>query len=158
MKRKELKPYIYWVILVESVGALSAVLSVEGMKTFMQQTAQPPLSPPGWLFPVVWTLLYALMGISAARIWLLPDSKERKWSLNLFTIQLILNFFWSLIFFNAQAYGLAVVWIIALWVSVLLMILQFHKVDHLAAWLQVPYLVWLTFAAYLTVAIWLLNS
>lgn len=77
--------------------------------------------------------------------------------MNLFIIQLVLNFFWSLIFFNLQAYGLAFVWLIALWIVVLLMILSFRKVDPLAAYLQIPYLVWLTFAAYLSAGVWYLN-
>mgnify|MGYP002513484186 CR=1 FL=1 len=118
---------------------------------------QPPLAPPGWLFPVVWSILYVLMGISATRISLAPDSPQKKQGLNLFIIQLVLNFFWSLIFFNLQAYGLAFFWLAALWITVFLMILAFSKVDPAAAWLQIPYLVWLTFAGYLSFAVWQLN-
>jgi tryptophan-rich sensory protein len=78
--------------------------------------------------------------------------------LNLFITQLILNFFWSLIFFNAAAYALATAWLLALWAVVLAMIWLFYGVDRLAAWLQIPYLIWLTFAAYLTIGVWMLNG
>lgn len=125
---------------------------------YSETVIQPPLSPPMWLFPIVWGILYALMGISAARIWIAPESLERRRGLNLFIAQLIVNFFWSLIFFNLQAFGFAVVWLTLLWVLVAWMIFTFYHVDKLAAWMQVPYLTWLTFAAYLTCGVWVLNS
>lgn len=151
------KPYVFWILLAEAVGALSGWLSREGSEVFSQTVIQPPLSPPAILFPIVWTILYALMGIGAAQVSLTPSSPERSRSLNLVVIQLVVNFFWSLIFFNAQAYGFAFLWLLLLWVLVLLMILAFRKVDPLAAWLQIPYLLWLTFAAYLSFGVWYLN-
>ena len=119
---------------------------------------KPPLSPPGWVFPVVWAILYALMGISAARVWLAAPSKARNLGLNLFVAQLIVNFFWSPIFFNACANGFAFLWLLLLWGLVLWMILSFWKVDSLAAKLQIPYLLWLTFAAYLNLGVYYLNQ
>ena len=151
------KSYVFWILLAEAVGALSGWLSREGSEVFSQTVIQPPLSPPAILFPIVWTLLYALMGIGAAQVSLTPSSPERSRSLNLVVIQLVVNFFWSLIFFNAQAYGFAFLWLLLLWVLVLLMILAFRKVDPLAALLQIPYLLWLTFAAYLSFGVWYLN-
>jgi tryptophan-rich sensory protein len=151
------KTYAFWILLSVGIGALSGFLSREGAATFSETVIQPPLSPPAWLFPVVWSILYVLMGISATRISLAPDSPQKKQGLNLFIIQLVLNFFWSLIFFNLQAYGLAFVWLIALWITVFLMILSFRKADPVAAWLQIPYLIWLTFAAYLSFGVWYLN-
>ena len=158
VKLKKYKPYFLRVLLVEAVGFLASLLTRRGVQEFNEFAAKPPLSPPDAVFPVVWGIMYALMGISAARIWLSPESKDRRSGLNWFVIQLILNFFWSLIFFNAQAYGVAAVWIVALWVAVLVMILKFREVDMAAAWLQVPYLLWLTFAAYLTFGVWLYNG
>lgn len=155
--KRNWKTYAIWILIAEAVGALSGWLSREGMKLYSETVTQPPLSPPMWLFPVVWGILYALMGISAARIWLAPESPERKRGLNLFIAQLIVNFFWSLIFFNLQAFGFAFIWLLLLWGLVAWMILTFYKVDPLAAWLQVPYLIWLTFAGYLTFAVWLIN-
>ena len=157
MKKKTWKIYAFWIILAEAVGALSGWLTRDGMKAYTETIAQPPLSPPSWLFPIVWTILYALMGIGAARVSLAPKSKERSLGLNLFVIQLIVNFFWSPIFFNAQAFGTALLWLILLWLLVLAMILVFRKVDKPAGNIQIPYLLWLTFAAYLNYGVWQLN-
>ncbi len=157
MKYANWKVYAFWIGLSEAVGALSGWLSRGGMENFSQTATQPPLSPPMWVFPVVWGILYALMGISAARVRLSPPSMSRSRGMNLFVAQLIVNFFWSLIFFNARAYGFALLWLLLLWALVLLMILQFRKTDKLAAWLQIPYLLWLTFAAYLNWGVWQLN-
>ena len=149
--------YIISIVIALAVGALAGLLTMDSMRIYGETMAKPPLAPPAWLFPVVWTALYTLMGISAARIWLSPPSEERNKGLNLYVAQLIVNFFWSLIFFNAQAFGFAALWLILLWGLVALMILQFWKVDAPAAKLQIPYLIWLTFAAYLNIAIWILN-
>lgn len=156
--RKQWKPIILSILVAEAVGALSGFLTREGMKLFTDAVAQPPLSPPPLLFPIVWTILYALMGYGSARIWLSTPSPDRSRALNLYAIQLVVNFFWSLIFFNAQAFGFAFFWLLLLWVLVLLMILAFDKVDPLSAKLQVPYLIWLTFAAYLNLGVWYLNA
>ena len=157
MKSEKRKNYIFWILLAEAVGALSGWLSREGSDAFPAVAAQPPLSPPAILFPVVWSILYLLMGISAARTDQALPSPSRSQGLNLWIVQLVVNFFWSLIFFNAQAYGFALLWLILLWVLVLLMILSFRKSDPTAAWLQIPYLLWLTFAAYLNAGVWYLN-
>ena len=158
MKRANWKIYAFWIGLAEAVGLLSGLLSRNATASFGESALQSPLSPPAIVFPIVWTVLYALMGVSAARISLSAQSPQRSRGLNLFITQLIVNFFWSLIFFNAGAYGFALIWLILLWVLVLWMILSFRKVDPLAALLQIPYLLWLTFAAYLNYAVWMLNK
>lgn len=157
MKKGNWKVYAIWIAIAEAVGILSGLLSRDGTRLYSETVMQPPLAPPAWLFPVVWTILYALMGISAARIYLAEPSAQRSRGLNIFIAQLIVNFFWSLIFFNLQAFGAAFVWLVLLWVLVAWMIWTFYPVDELAAWLQVPYLIWLTFAAYLSAAVWVLN-
>ncbi len=157
MKKQPWKVYAVWILLSEAVGAISGFISRSGMERYSESIVQPALSPPMILFPIVWGILYALMGISTARISLAPDSKSKDLGLNLFVAQLVMNFFWSPIFFNAQAFGLAFGWLMVLWVLVLAMILTFRKVDRLAAWLQLPYLAWLTFAAYLSYGVWMLN-
>ena len=126
----------------------------KGHSCLVKRYSSRLFSPPEILFPVVWGVLYALMGISAARIYLSPPGRNRSKALNLYVIQLVVNFFWSLIFFNAQAYGFAFLWLLLLWGLVLQMILTFHKVDPAAAYLQIPYLLWLTFAAYLSIGVW----
>lgn len=157
MNKQAWKPYLAFIIIAEAVGILSGLLSREGMTVFRDSVLQPAISPPAILFPIVWTVLYALMGVSAARIWLAPPSPERGRGLNLYVAQLVVNFFWSLIFFNTQRFGFAALWLLLLWVLVLWMLLTFRKTDHAAAWLQLPYLLWLTFAAWLNISVWLLN-
>ena len=155
--KKNWKTYAFWILLSEGVGALSGWLTRDGMKVYEQTVTQPPLSPPPWVFPVVWGILYALMGIGAARVYLAPASNNRSRGLLLFLVQLVFNFLWSIVFFNLQAYGFALIWLLALWVLILWMILAFRRVDKPAAWLQIPYLLWVTFAVYLTFGVWLLN-
>ena len=157
MKNQNWKVYAFWIGLSELVGILAAVLTRGGMEMYMEAVNKPPLTPPPILFPIVWTVLYALMGISTARIYLAEDSADRNKGLTLFIAQLIVNFFWPLFFFNLQQYGFSFVWLLILWVLVLSMIQSFFKTDKLAAWLQVPYLIWLTFAAYLNLGVLLLN-
>ena len=158
MKKSAPKTYAAWILFSEAVGALSGYLTREGTELYNTTIIQPPLSPPSIVFPIVWSILFALMGIGAARGYLVPPSSARTRSLLLFLLQLAFNFFWSIIFFHFQAFGFALIWLAALWVLILLMILSFRQVDPLAAWLQLPYLLWVTFAAYLNFAVWLLNE
>ena len=146
-----------WVLIAVSIGALAGLFSRSGMKLYEETAQQPPLSPPMWLFPVVWTILYVLMGISSGLVAQEKDSLERRKSLNLMVAQLVVNFFWPLFFFNLQAYGFALFWLLLLWVLVLAMILQMRKAVPLAGWLQIPYLLWLSFALYLNAGVWILN-
>lgn len=146
-----------WVVIAEVTGAVSGWLSRDSAEVYNMVVKKPPLSPPEWLFPVVWAALFALMGIGAGLVATVPESKDRSRGLNLMVAQLIINFFWPLLFFNLQAYGFSLLWLILLWVLVLLMILQFRKTVPLAAWLQIPYLLWLTFAVYLNAGVWILN-
>lgn len=148
---------MFWILLAEAVGALSGWLTREGTQIYAQTIVKPPLSPPGWVFPVVWAILYVLMGIGAAKVYQAPASKTRSMGLNLFITQLVVNFFWSPIFFNLQDFGFSLLWLLLLWGLVLWMILAFRKVKPLAAKLQIPYLLWLTFAAYLNFGVWYLN-
>ena len=120
--------------------------------------SQSALTPPAIVFPVVWTVLYALMGIGSARVWLSDESPERTKGLSLYLFQLIFNFFWSIFFFNMEAYGFSLLWILGLWLLILLMICSFNKMDKAAAWLQIPYLLWVSFAAYLNYTVWKLNG
>ena len=156
--KRNWKPYLFWILLAETVGGLSGWLTRDAMTAYRETVLQPPLSPPGWVFPVVWSLLYALMGIGAARVWITPPSRFLNRGLNLFVIQLAVNFFWSPIFFNLQAFGLAFFWLLLLLGLVFWMILTFRKQDRTAARLQIPYLLWLTFAAYLNFGVWKLNG
>lgn len=157
MKHKPWKVYTVSILLTEAMGGLSAWLTKDGMKLYSEQIIQPPLSPPMILFPIVWGILYALMGVGAARIWMSAPSDDRSKGLGIYILQLIVNFFWSLIFFNMQRFGFAFLWLLLLWILVLRMIIVFSRTDHAAAIMQIPYLLWLTFAAYLNFGVWYLN-
>jgi len=149
--------YTFWVLLAEGVGGLSGWLSRDGMKRYMATAVKPPLTPPGPLFPIVWTILYLLMGIGAARVYRTPASNARSKGLGVFLLQLGVNFFWSIIFFSLEAYGFALLWLLLLWGLVLWMIVLFCRVDKTAGLMQIPYLLWLSFAAYLNYGVWMLN-
>ena len=155
---KKLKPYIISVIIALAVGGLSALLTKNNM-TIFEKINMPPLSPPSVVFPIVWAVLYILMGISSAIIYKNgTDREEVQSALKVYALQLAVNFFWSLIFFNMQAYLFAFVWLVLLWVLVIVMIVKFKKISPAAAWLQIPYLLWITFAGYLSLMIYLLNG
>lgn len=155
--KKNWKVYAFWIALAEGVGALAGWLTRDGIAHYSQTVIQPPLSPPAFLFPIVWTILYALMGIGAARVYLTPASNARSRGLLLFLVQLAFNFLWSIVFFNLRAYGFAFFWLIALWLLILWMTASFYQVDKTAALLQIPYLLWVAFACYLNFGVWMLN-
>ena len=157
MKQKW-KTYLFWILLSEAVGILAAIRTREGMARFGGTALQPYFAPPAALFAIVWPMLYALMGFSAARVWIAAPKRERHTAINLFLSQLIFQFFWTLLFFNAGAFGLAFYWLVVLWLLVLLMILAFRQVDRLAALVQIPYQLWITFAGILNFAVWRLNQ
>ena len=157
MKTFPWKTYALWILFTEAVGALAGWLTREDTSIYSTSVRQPPLSPPAAVFPVVWGLLFALMGIGAARIFLASPSSDRTRSLTVFLVQLAFNFFWSILFFSLQRFGLAFLWLVILWWLILWMILSFRKVDRPAARLQVPYLLWVTFAAYLNLGVFVLN-
>ena len=157
MRKQGWKNVAFWVIMTEAVGAFSGWLSRGGAELYAREINKPPLSPPEIVFPIVWVILYALMGYSASVIDRSPASQARTRGLTLYLVQLGFNFFWSLIFFNGQWYGFAFFWLAALWALVFLMIRRFAEVDATAAKLQWPYLVWLTFAGYLNLGVGILN-
>ncbi len=139
------------------VGTVSGLLSQGAMQNF-QEVIKPALSPPAWLFPVVWTILYTLMGYSAYLIQTsTANFNEKEEALMLYRYQLIVNFLWPIFFFNFEWYLFSLVWLFLLWILVLFMIRSFSKISKTAAYLNIPYLVWLTFAAYLNAGIWWLN-
>ena len=151
----KLKPLLVSLLLSLGTGGLSALLTRGSMERYGSLN-QPPLSPPGWVFPVVWTILFTLMGIAAYLVWM-RDSTGRNGALALYGVQLVFNFIWPLLFFNLQNYALAFFLLLALWVLILLTTLRFFKETPAAGWLMVPYLVWVAFAGYLNAGVWLLN-
>ena len=116
---------------------------------------QPPLTPPMWLFPVVWSILFVLMGIASYLV-VMQKGEDTK-ALTLYTVQLIFNFFWSIWFFNLGWYLFAFLWLVALWILILATTVAFYRISKPAAWLMLPYLVWVAFAGYLNLGVWWLN-
>ena len=156
LNKSKIKPYAVSILLTLAVGGLSGFLTSMGMDSFDALT-KPPLTPPSFLFPIVWTVLFILMGVGAARIFMTEPTAARNRALIVYVVQLAVNFFWSIIFFNLQAYAFAFFWLILLWVLILTMIYLFCKADKPAALIQTPYAIWVTFAGYLNLMIWLLN-
>ena len=151
------KLLIVCLVIPLAVGSIAALLTGGGMESF-ETLNQPPLSPPGWLFPVVWTILYVLMGIASYLV--LTSGKPREQirrALVLYGVQLAFNFLWSILFFSLSAYLFALIWLAALWLLILATIISFHRLSDIAGWLMVPYLVWVTFAGYLNFGIYLRN-
>lgn len=154
-KVKKYKTYIISIAIALVVGILGGIITSLGMPRFSGLT-QPPLSPPPFLFPIVWSVLYILMGIGAARIYIKNDKRLSR-ELLIYAVQLFFNFFWTVFFFGFGAYLFSFIWIAALWALVLAMIISFYKKDKISGLIQIPYLLWLTFAAYLNFGIYLLN-
>lgn len=153
------RSYFFFIFISLAVGGLSALLTRGNMDLYSQIT-RPPLSPPAILFPIVWTVLYILMGVGAAMVY---NDRSRnpmaaQSAIRVFALQLAVNFLWSLIFFNLRAFFLAFIWLLLLWMLIVLMISRFNMVSVTAGKLQLPYLFWVTFAGYLNLAIYLLNG
>lgn len=155
----KIKPYIIAILIPLAVGGIASFLTRNNMGIY-EQINRPTLAPPSIVFPIVWTILYVLMGISSAMIYLNqgPNSQYSSFALYSYAKQLLLNFLWSIIFFNLQQFLFAFIWLIFLWFSILKMILAFYRIDKTAAYLQIPYLIWVTFAGYLNLMIYLLNQ
>lgn len=145
------------IMITVGLGSLGGIFTVAEIPNWYAGLNKPFFNPPNWLFGPVWTLLYILMGISLYLIWKLSSSEERTRAIWLFSIQFVLNFFWSIIFFKYHLLGWAFVEIMAMWVFILLTILQFKQLSSWAAYLLMPYLLWVSFATILNASIWWLN-
>lgn len=153
----KLKSLIICIIIPLAVGGLAALLTMGNMNLFDTIT-KPPLSPPGWLFPVVWTILYTLMGIASYLVYESnADIKIITKSLTVYAVQLFLNFFWSIFFFNMRAFLFSFIWLVLLLFAIIYCIYLFSQTNKNAAYLIIPYAVWVAFAGYLNLAIYILN-
>ncbi len=140
------------------IGVFSGIISGNSIEQFSKMN-KPSLSPPGLLFPIVWTILYVLMGIASYLV-LVSNNKNQnvlKKALKTYGIQLIFNFFWSIWFFNLNLYFFSFLWLIILWILISITILLFYKISKLSAYLLLPYILWVTFAGYLNLGIAILN-
>lgn len=153
----DLKKLLVALAVPLAVGGLSALLSNVATERF-DSLEKPPLAPPSWVFPVVWTVLFVLMGIASYLVAVeKAEEKQKKAALTVYGIQLAFNFAWTLIFFNAGAYLFAFVWLIILWLLIIATIYLFSKIRFAAGLLLVPYALWVAFAGYLNFSIYLMN-
>ena len=155
--RSKIKTLAVCIAIPLIVGGISALISRNSMETF-QMLDKPALSPPGALFPIVWTVLYILMGIASFLILTSDEDQEAIQSaLAAYALQLAVNFFWSIFFFNLGWYLFAFFWLVLLWLLIVVTIQRFTPISLTAAYLMLPYLLWVTFDGYLNLSIYLLQ-
>jgi benzodiazapine receptor len=145
------------IVIAQLAGLISLNVTMDSISSWYFFLDKPSFSPPNWLFAPVWTLLYTLMGIAAYLIWRKKENPKRKETLEIYFLSLILNAWWSFIFFGLGSIGLAFVEIIALWLVIIWTIMRFRKINKTASWLLIPYLFWVSFAAILNFNLWMLN-
>lgn len=153
----KLKPLLISLALPLFIGGIAGFITGGSMDAY-RNLEKPFLTPPDAVFPIVWTILFALMGVSSYLIFMSSaPKKDKRNALSLYIYQLVVNFLWSILFFNFEARLLAFLWLLLLVALVALMIKEFYKISPIAAYLQMPYLIWIVFAGYLNLAIFLLN-
>lgn len=163
MTKKNILTLLAAIGISEGAGLIGSVFTAPSIPTWYASLQRPEFSPPNWIFGPVWTTLYALMGIAAWLVWSSyaqaseNKRKQIRVALTLFGLQLVLNTLWSIIFFGWQNPGAAFAEISLLWLAILATIIAFARVSRPAAWLLLPYLLWVSFAAYFNYAIWTLN-
>ncbi|MEO5683025.1 MAG: TspO/MBR family protein [Chitinophagaceae bacterium] len=147
------------IVLAVGIGSLGGIFTAPEIQSWFLHLNKPAWNPPNWLFAPVWTSLYIMMGIAFYLVWKDPSNTDSKrWAIIIFIAQFALNFFWSYIFFRQHQMGWAFVEIVVLWVAILCTIIAFSKINKTAAWLLVPYISWVSFAAVLNYTIWQLNA
>ena len=139
------------------VGAVAGMFTSQAVPIWYASLNRPSFSPPNWVFGPVWTTLYILLGISFFLIWKEEATKDRDLAIKVFSIQLFLNFAWSFLFFYFNLIGAALIEIILLWISIASMIYLFHKIKPVAAYMNIPYLLWVSFATILNAGYYFLN-
>lgn len=145
-------------ILPLAVGSIAGIFTAQAIPEWYASLNRPSFNPPSGIFGPVWTTLYVLMGISLFLIWKQDPSAKRNSAMVIFFIQLLLNFCWTFLFFYFKEIGLALIEIIILWITILLMIISFYKVKPVAAYINIPYILWVSFATVLNAAYYLLNT
>jgi len=158
MKNIKIVKLVIAIAVCLAAGAIGSIFTAESVGTWFKEINKPSFSPPNWVFAPVWTALYILMGVSAYIIWMKGwGKKEVRGALTIFGMQLALNTLWSFLFFGMRNPFYGFIEIIFLWLAIAATIIRFNKLSRNAALLLVPYLLWVSFAAYLTYSIWQLN-
>jgi len=151
MKKENLKALVVSLAISLGTGIIGGLITYKNMQQY-EDLYKPPLSPPGWVFPIVWTILFFLMGVSAYLVYM-SKSEEKKRALKLYALQLLANTVWTIIFFAFEAYLLAFAWLLLLWYLIYSTYRLFGRINYTAGILFIPYLIWVTFAGYLNFAI-----
>lgn len=157
MKKMQIIKLLISILLPLSIGAIAGIFTAQAVTEWYATLNRPSFNPPNYLFGPVWTTLYILMGFSLFLIWKSEASKKRNRAIIIFALQLFLNFWWSFIFFYFHLLGLALVEIGVLWINIFIMLWLFYKIKPLAAYINIPYLLWVSFATVLNAAYYLLN-
>ena len=158
MKVNNTSKLIVAIVVSELAGVIGSLFTFSSVTSWYAGIVKPALNPPSWVFGPVWTILYLWLGIAAFLIWRNGwEKKEVRAALGVFFIQLVLNASWSVIFFGLQDPGAALLEIIFLWLAIIATIAAFSKISRPAVWLLVPYILWVSLAAYLNYSIWILN-
>lgn len=157
-KKRIFFPLLFFILICLSAGYIGSTFTLPSIPTWYAALKKPLLNPPNWIFGPVWTTLYILMAIAAWQIYNLNKKNQVKTALVCFFIQLALNVLWSLIFFGKHLLFWAFVEIILLWLAILITIIKFYKLKKSAGLLLLPYIIWVSFASYLTFSVWTLNS
>lgn len=157
MSKPKIFKLIVSIALPLGLGAIAGLFTAEAIPVWYKTLNRPSFNPPNWLFGPVWTTLYILMGISFFLVWNQSASKKRNLAILVFLLQMALNFFWSFIFFYFNQIGIALIEIIFLWVSIVIMLVLFYKIKPIAAYINIPYLLWVTFASILNASYYILN-
>ena len=158
MKKSQIFKLILSLLLPLGVGSTAGIFTAGAIPDWYSTLNRPVFTPPNWLFGPVWTALYLVMGVSLFLVWTAQKSSARNRAIFIFSVHLFLNFGWSFLFFYFNSIGLALIEIVLLLISIILMLIWFYKVKPIAAYINVPYLLWVTFATILNAAYFILNS
>ena len=139
------------------VAAVGGWITQTSVNDWYQTLIKPSMNPPDWVFAPTWITLYVMMAVAGWRVWLRPENSLRRMAMVAFAIQLMLNLIWSFIFFGAKSPGFAAIEIVLLWISILITLLLFWRIDRFAGWMMCPYVLWVSFAIYLNISIVLRN-
>lgn len=157
MSKLQIIKLIVSIIVPLGLGSIAGIFTAQSVPEWYATLNRPSFNPPNWIFGPVWTMLYILMGISLFLIWKLEISKERNLAILVFMLQLLLNFGWIFIFFYFNMIGLALIEIILLWIFIVIMLVLFYKIKPIAAYINIPYLLWVSFATVLNGSYYFLN-
>lgn len=157
MRKISIFTLIFALFIPILTGGISAALTGKAMEAYGTMS-KPPLSPPAWIFPVAWTILYLMMGLASYYVMVSEEKYGKIMALVLYFVQLAMNFMWSIIFFNRGQYMVAFIWLMIMWGIVIVCSLKFYNLSRIAGFLMIPYILWLTFAAYLNLGTFIVNS